>query len=100
MGTPAIAHFGTTIIEAGPGEGVDQKQIPITGALGKTLEFLRILGFQPAMENMYPGSADSTSGGAETSATSTTSSRTTLPPTARCRGPRRTAPEQAIRFSA
>jgi len=55
MGTPAIAHFGTTIIEAAPDTEIDQKQVPITGALGNTLEFLRILGFQPAMENMYPG---------------------------------------------
>lgn len=55
MGTPAIAHFGTTIIEAAPDAEVDQKQVPITGALGRTLEFLRILDFQPAMENMYPG---------------------------------------------
>jgi len=55
MGTPAIAHFGTTIIERAPGDGVDQKQVPITGALADTLRFLEILGFQPAIENMYPG---------------------------------------------
>ncbi len=55
MATPAIAHFGTTIIEAAPDADADQKQVPITGALSRTLEFLRILGFQPAMENMYPG---------------------------------------------
>lgn len=55
MGTPAIAHFGTTIIESAPDETADQKQVPITGALGDTLAFLRVLGFQPALENMYPG---------------------------------------------
>ncbi len=55
MGTPAIAHFGTTIIEEAPDEGVDQKQVPITGALADTLQFLEIFGFEPAMENMYPG---------------------------------------------
>jgi len=55
MGTPAIAHFGTTIIESAPDESADQRRVPITGALGDTLAFLRILGFRPAIENMYPG---------------------------------------------
>ena len=55
MATPAIAHFGTTIIEPPPPGGVDQQHAPIEGALKDTLEFLRLFGFQPHLQNMYPG---------------------------------------------
>ena len=55
MGTPPIAHFGTTIIEAPPPKGTDQRDVPKAGALGDQLAFLEALGFAPAMENMYPG---------------------------------------------
>ena len=55
MHTPAIAHFGTTIIEDAPAEGTDQREIPITGALARTLQFLTVLGFEPQTQNMYPG---------------------------------------------
>jgi hypothetical protein len=55
MGTPSIAHFGTTIIEKAPPEGSDQKTVPVTGDLKRTLLFLEIFGFQPLIENMYPG---------------------------------------------
>ena len=55
MGTPAIAHFGITISEAPAPAGVDQRTIAITGALQGQLEFLRVLGFQPHIENFLPG---------------------------------------------
>tara|TARA_A100001037_G_scaffold306672_2_gene353892 strand:+ start:6699 stop:7535 length:837 start_codon:yes stop_codon:yes gene_type:complete len=55
MATPSIAHFGTTIIEAPPPEGVEQRDVPIEGALKNTLRFLEIFGFQPLIENFYPG---------------------------------------------
>ncbi|MCP5179199.1 MAG: hypothetical protein H6994_04730 [Pseudomonadales bacterium] len=55
MASPSIAHYGTTIIESPPPEGVDQKSIPATGALAGTLRLLEILGFEPLLENMYPG---------------------------------------------
>lgn len=55
MATPSIAHFGTTIIESPPPAGVNQNDAPIDGALKDTLEFLRLFGFQPHMENLYSG---------------------------------------------
>jgi hypothetical protein len=55
MSTPAIPHFGTTIIEAAPPAGAVQRDVPITGALQRTLEFLTVLGFQPLVENFYEG---------------------------------------------
>ena len=55
MATPAIAHFGTTIIEAPPEAGVNQADVPIAGALRDTLRFLEIFGFEPLVENFYPG---------------------------------------------
>ena len=55
MGTPAIAHYGTTIMEAAPPPGTSQQDVPLDGTLGRTLEFLSILGFEPHMQNMYEG---------------------------------------------
>ena len=54
MATPAIAHFGTTIIEPPPLPGVEQAEVPITGALKDTLRFLQIFGFEPLLQNYYP----------------------------------------------
>ena len=50
----SIAHFGTTLIESPPSEGEDQAAIPMTGDLGRTDEFLRILGAVICIKNMYP----------------------------------------------
>lgn len=55
MGTPSVAHFGTTIVETAPPDGVDQQDVPITGALRDTLRFLELFGFEPLMRNLYPG---------------------------------------------
>lgn len=55
MGSPSIAHFGTTIIEAPPPPGVPQREAAIAGALERTLRFLSILGLRPLVENMYEG---------------------------------------------
>ncbi len=55
MGTPAIAHFGTTIMEAAPPPGTRQQDVPLEGTLGRTLEFLDVLGFKPHLQNMYEG---------------------------------------------
>lgn len=54
MATPSIAHFGTTIMEGPPDDGIAQADVPITGALKDTLRFLEIFGFEPLMENFYP----------------------------------------------
>jgi hypothetical protein len=51
----AIAHYGTTLIEVAPSEGEDQASIPITGELARTDEFLKLLGMEVAISNMYPG---------------------------------------------
>ena len=55
MATPSIAHYGITIIEAAPAAGVDQRGVPITGVLARNLEFLKVLGFRPQIENFYAG---------------------------------------------
>ncbi len=55
MATPSIAHFGTTLVEAPPPPNVAQQDVPVTGALAKTLRFLEIFGFEPLVENFYPG---------------------------------------------
>ncbi|MFN3233275.1 MAG: hypothetical protein ACE363_14120 [Alphaproteobacteria bacterium] len=55
MGSPSIAHYGTTIIEAMPPEDAVQKDIPITGELKGALRFLELAGFRTLIENMYPG---------------------------------------------
>ncbi len=55
MSTPAIAHFGTTIIEAAPPAGVAQADVPLDGVLGDTLDFLKVLGFEPGIMNLYEG---------------------------------------------
>ncbi len=55
MRTPSIAHYGITIIEQAPPAGVDQRSVPITGTLERNLAFLRVLGFEPHIENFYPG---------------------------------------------
>ena len=54
MAGMSIAHFGTTLIEPPPSEGEDQAAIPMTGDLGRTDEFLRILGAVIYIKNMYP----------------------------------------------
>jgi hypothetical protein len=53
MGSPSIAHYGTTIIEAPPPNGAVQKDVPRTGDLARTLRLLEIMGFKPLIENMY-----------------------------------------------
>ena len=55
MASPAIAHYGTTIIEAPPPAGAVQRDIPHSGALAATLELLELYGFEPLIENMYEG---------------------------------------------
>lgn len=55
MASPAIAHYGTTIIETPAPAGVDQRVIPHTGALAGTLRLLELYGFEPLIENMYDG---------------------------------------------
>ena len=55
MGTPSIAHFGTTIVESAPPEGMAQQDVPLDGILGDMLTFLKILGFVPGVENYYEG---------------------------------------------
>ncbi len=51
----SIAHFGTTLIESPPAAGADQSEIPKTGDLARTDRFLRILGAEVYIANMYPG---------------------------------------------
>ncbi len=55
MASAAIAHYGTTIIEAPAPTGVDQRAIPHTGDLAATLRLLELYGFEPLIENMYDG---------------------------------------------
>lgn len=55
MASPSIAHYGTTIIEAPAPEGAIQKDIPQTGDLAAMLRLLARFGFEPLIENMYPG---------------------------------------------
>ncbi|MGI9326622.1 MAG: hypothetical protein ACR2PZ_15490 [Pseudomonadales bacterium] len=55
MKTPAIAHFGTTIVESAPAAGVRQQDVPVAGVLGDMLAFLDVLGFEPGVENYYEG---------------------------------------------
>ena len=55
MGSPSIAHYGTTIIEAAPPEGTVQQDVPKSGDLARTLRLLEIMGFKPLIENMYAG---------------------------------------------
>jgi hypothetical protein len=55
MGTPSIAHFGTTLTEDQPPAGADYHAHPRTGDLARTLEFLGLFGFKTLMENMYEG---------------------------------------------
>lgn len=54
MADMSIAHFGTTLIESAPIDDTDQLSIPMTGDLGRTDEFLRILGAEIYITNMYP----------------------------------------------
>ena len=55
MSTPSIAHFGTTLIEVAPPEGVKQEDVPLTGALERTDRFLQLFGMKLAMRNLYEG---------------------------------------------
>ncbi len=54
MADMSIAHFGTTLMESPPSDGEDQAAIPMTGDLGRTDQFLRILGAEVYITNMYP----------------------------------------------
>ncbi len=55
MGTPSIAHYGTTIIEAEPNKDRPLSEAPKTGDLAKALRFFEIMQFEPLIENMYDG---------------------------------------------
>jgi hypothetical protein len=55
VSTPSIAHFGTTLIEPPPPPGVAQSDIPVTGDVARTLQFLEVLGLEPAVRNLYDG---------------------------------------------
>lgn len=55
MPTPAIAHFGTTLIESPPPDGIDQKDVPFTSDLARTDRFLSLLGMTCYVRNMYEG---------------------------------------------
>jgi hypothetical protein len=55
MGTPTIAHYGTTLMEAMPPQGTAYADHPKQGDLANTLEFLEMFGFKPLIENMYEG---------------------------------------------
>lgn len=55
MRTPSIAHYGITIVEQAPPADADQRAVPITGVLERNLAFLRVLGFEPHVENFYAG---------------------------------------------
>ena len=51
----AIAHFGTTLAEAAPREGVDLDKMPFDGDLERTDKFLTKLGMEVFITNLYPG---------------------------------------------
>jgi hypothetical protein len=53
MGTPPIPHFGTTLYEQAPPEGAIQAEIPLTGMLGRTDRFLKLLGAECYIQNFY-----------------------------------------------
>lgn len=55
MPSPSIAHYGTTIIEVLPPAEAVQREIPHTGDLAGMLRLLTLFGFEPLIENMYPG---------------------------------------------
>lgn len=55
MGTPSIAHYGTTLIERPGPDDVPQAEHPMTGDLEKTDRFLKLLGLEILITNMYPG---------------------------------------------
>lgn len=55
MADMSIAHFGTTLIETPPPADADQASIPMTGDLARTDQFLRMLGAEIYIRNMYPG---------------------------------------------
>lgn len=55
MGSPSIAHYGTTLIEAEPPKGMALHEAPKSGDLAKALRFYEILQFEPLIENMYDG---------------------------------------------
>ena len=55
MADMSIAHFGTTLIESPPAADADQASIPMTGDLARTDQFLRMLGAEIYLRNMYPG---------------------------------------------
>ncbi|TDI60564.1 MAG: hypothetical protein E2O92_05185 [Alphaproteobacteria bacterium] len=55
MGTPSIAHYGTTLMEDMPPEGTAYADHPKEGDLADTLQFLDLFGFKPLIENMYEG---------------------------------------------
>ena len=53
MAPPGIPHFGTTLYEQAPPEGVDQRQVPFTGMLERTDRFLKLLGAECYVQNFY-----------------------------------------------
>jgi hypothetical protein len=55
MRTLPIPHYGTTLIESPPPDGVAQAEVPLTGMLARTDRFLRLAGFELAIRNLYPG---------------------------------------------
>ena len=54
MPTPPLAHFGTTLAEAAPDEGVDPASMPFSGDLERTDRFLSLLGMERFIDNVYP----------------------------------------------
>ena len=55
MRTPAIPHYGTTLLESPPPPGVAQADVPLTGMLGATDRFFRLAGFELLVRNLYAG---------------------------------------------
>ncbi len=50
----SIAHFGTTLAETPPAEDEDQNATSMSGDLKRTDEFLKILGAEVYITNLYP----------------------------------------------
>lgn len=55
MPIPPIAHFGTTLAEPAPDEGVDPASVPFAADLDRTDRFLSLLGMDRFIDNVYPG---------------------------------------------
>ena len=50
----SIAHFGTTLAETAPAQDEDQNITSISGDLKRTDEFLKIMGAEVYITNLYP----------------------------------------------